>query len=51
MPGHIDLNSLPTLDAQLAQGDEVLLTRDGWVVAKVVPLAAPTGDTSPSADM
>lgn len=39
MPGHIDLNSLPTLKAQLAQGEEVLLTRDGRVVAKVVPVA------------
>lgn len=45
MPGHIDLKSetdtLRTLDAQLAQGEEVLLTRNGQVVARVTPVAPP----------
>lgn len=46
MPGHIDLNdanpghTLRALEDQLSQGQEVLLTRDGAVVARVVPLTA-----------
>lgn len=40
MPGHIDLNSLPALEAQLSRGEEVLLTRDGKVVARVTPVVA-----------
>lgn len=39
MPGHIDLNSLPALEAELAQGEDVLLTRDGKVVARVTLVA------------
>ncbi|MDG5495382.1 hypothetical protein [Niveispirillum sp. BGYR6] len=44
MPGHIDLNdanashTLRALEDQLSQGHEVFLTRDGAVVARVVPL-------------
>lgn len=46
MPGHIDLNSqtdtLRTLDERLARGEEVLLTRDGRPVARVVPVPVAT---------
>lgn len=45
MPGHIDLNSLPTLDAQLSRGEEVLLTRNGTVVARVTPVGVGAGLT------
>lgn len=48
MPGHIDLksqtDSLRTLDERLARGEEVLLTRDGRPVSRVVPVPALTID-------
>lgn len=54
MPGHIDLKSetdtLRTLDAQLAQGEEVLLTRDGQVVARVTPVAPPPTEAERQAE-
>lgn len=50
MPGHIDLKSphasLQDLESRLSRGEEVVLTRDGMPVAKVVPLPAAAPDTA-----
>lgn len=46
MPGHIDVNdkdaSLRALSEQVSRGEEVVLVRDGRVVAKIVAHTAPT---------
>lgn len=50
MPGHIDLKSphasLQDLESRLSRGEEVVLTRDGTPVAKVVPLPAAAPDAA-----
>ena len=55
MPGHIDLKSetdtLRSLDAQLAKGEEVLLTRDGQIVARVTPVAPPQTEAARRAEL